>query len=100
MSPEVSLASIMLSSLALLVGLPVWLYLLQNRRYDWAAALMLFPAFAFIPIYNLVYLGVAGLIVARVVRKDPTPLFASPLEERLVGHEDLTGSTALSDASS
>lgn len=79
MSPEVALASIVLSSLALLAGLPVWLYLLQNRRYDWAAALMLFPAFAFIPVYNVVYLGVVGLIVARILRKDPTPLLDSPI---------------------
>lgn len=76
MSPELSLLSIAVSSVALLIGICLWLYQIQYRRSDRPALILLFPPLALVPVYNVVYLLLAGRTLYRIVRRNPAPLLS------------------------
>lgn len=71
-----SLLSYMISSIAVIVGIPLWLYVLQYRRDDRLGSRLLFPVLALVPVYNVAYLVVAATTLVKIVRRDRRPLMA------------------------
>lgn len=63
MSSQLNMTSIMISSICFFAGCPLWFYAVQYRRSEERFSLGLFPLFALVPLYNLVYVWLIGSLL-------------------------------------